>query len=140
MALGLPHVVRVTRTLPGPLNPLGQPTPGGERVVHDQLPCRIRERSESEVVGDGQYFSQATYSLRVPLDADVARGDRIQVGGIAGVIRYVLDRAGYQHAILESTIRTGGPITPVVADSRLLWGADTLITWGGDTEIIWRGI
>lgn len=109
MALVFPHIASITRNVPGPLNPLGQPTPGVDRVVHDQLPCRLRERSESEIAGDGKYFSLADYSLRIPLDADVRRNDKVTVGGIRGVVRFILDRFGYQRAMLESVRRDGPP-------------------------------
>ena len=69
----------VERTEPGPLNPLGQPT-GGVTTTRT-VRCRLWEHRQSEITGDGKYFTLSRWQMRVPLGADIREHDRVTVGG-----------------------------------------------------------
>ena len=101
MSIALPDTAKVVRIGQGALNPLGQPFPGQPMTIYDALPCRLYERRETEAGAEGQLFAASDLSLRVPLDADVKRKDKIEVNGVTATVDTVLTRAGYLRVALE---------------------------------------
>ena len=96
----------VRRTLPGPLSPLGTPTPGATET--HKLDCRAWEATESVITSDGRYFATAVIKMRMPLDADIQRHDNVTVrptgdtrNVFVGDVDTVIVRRGHQLVTIE---------------------------------------
>ena len=90
----------IERTSAGPLNPLGQPTPGVATTW--AVPCRAWEATETDIAGDGKRYSVTVLKARVPLDADVLDKDRLTVDGMSGEVESVVTRGG--HKLITSEV------------------------------------
>ena len=90
----------VGRTSLGPLNPLGQPTPGAETTR--TVPCRAWEETETDIAGDGKRYSVTVLKARVPLDADVQDKDRLTVDGMSGEVESIVTRS--RHKLVTSEV------------------------------------
>ena len=89
----------VVRTTLGPLNPLGQPTPGADTTR--TILCRAWEATETMIAGDGKRYSVSVLKARVPLDADVLDDDRLTVDGMSGEVDSVITRGGHKVVTAE---------------------------------------
>ena len=97
----------VRRTLPGTLNPAGQPTPGMTET--HKLDCRAWEATESVITSDGRRFAvSAVIKMRMPLDADIKRHDNVTVrptgdtrNVFVGDVDTVIVRRGHQLVTIE---------------------------------------
>ena len=84
----------IVRTSPGPLDPLGQPTPGAETTR--DVPCRAWEETETSISGDGKRYAVTVLKARLPLDADVLDKDLLSVDGMSGQVESVVTRIGHK--------------------------------------------
>ena len=96
----------IRRTLPGPLNVLGQPTPG-EVEIH-KLACRAWEADESAIAGDGKWYAVSMLKMRVPIKADIQRHDSVTItpvgdprNNFVGVVDTILVRRHHQLVTIE---------------------------------------
>ena len=90
----------VERTLAGPLNPLGQPTPGA--VSSSTVACRAWEATQEEVTGDGRWLTLSRWKMRVPLGADIMEDDRVTIGSTLLLVETPpVDRHGHRLVTLE---------------------------------------
>ena len=96
----------IRRTRPGPLNVLGQPTPG-EVEIH-KLVCRAWEATETAIAGDGKWYAVSMLKMRVPIEADIARHDNVTISPVGdprnnfvGVVDTVLARHHHQLVTIE---------------------------------------
>ena len=101
----------VRRTLPGPLNPTGQPTPGTVEV--HELACRAWEATESTIADDGRRFAVSVIKMRAPLDADIKRDDNVTIrptgdtrNVFVGDVDTVIVRRGHQLVTIEDYLAT----------------------------------
>ena len=84
----------VTRKDHGPVDPLGNPGHGSETTW--AFPCRAWEATETQISGDGKHYSVTVLKARVPLDAAVLEGDRLEVDGMSGEVESVVTRGGHK--------------------------------------------
>ena len=89
----------VSRTLPGPLDPLGNPSAGVKTTR--MIPCRAWEATETQISGDGKRYSVTVLKTRVAPDADIQHADRLTVDGIGGEVDRVVTRRDHKVVIVE---------------------------------------
>ena len=94
----------VRRTTPGPLNILGQPTPGS--ISSHVIDCRAWEATQNEVTGDGRWLTLTAWKMRVPLDADIEAEDRVVLGNfLLRVETPPIERRGHKLVVLQTLQR-----------------------------------
>ena len=122
----------VRRVLPGPLSPIGLPTPGS--VSSHMVDCRAWETTQTEVTGDGRWLTLTAWKMRVPLDADIEVDDRVVLGNfLLAVQTPPIERRGHKLVVLETLQRQ-----IALAPLPLAW--DSLgVVWDG-LELAWEQV